>query len=159
MNDYIVFLVFIFFVILIIMLFILGFIGKFSRRKISAKIINKINYLISRYNEITIGMDETTMLTIMEYKYDKLSEEDKTTYRFIYITKGGSGTTTGIAYNGTGGISGYSESHDESSVTIECKNNKVTKILPYNMNNIMIPCDYGQLITFAATLGINYKQL
>lgn len=99
------------------------------------------------------------MLETMNYRSDKISEENKTTYRFIFLSRGGSGENSGFITsisNIIGYFYGYSEQHDESSVTIECKDNKVIKIIPYNMSNIIIPTNYRMLLRFADNLGIDY---
>ena len=136
------------------------------RKKITQFIHKQCQDLFYRHKKIFIGMPENVMLETMNYRSDKISEENKTTYRFVFLSRGGSGESSGFITstqninNNISGIYGssygYSEQHDESSVTIECKNSKVTKISPYNMNNIMIPTDYRMLLRFADNLGIDY---
>lgn len=133
----------------------------YQKRKYTPRIYAQLEDLFHRHNKLSIGMSETRMLQTMNFRYDRTCEEGKTTYRYVFVTRGGSGSSYGTIQNVSGNIrgysSGYSEQHDESSVTVECKDNRVIKIAPYNMNNINIPKNYFALQKFANDLGVKYR--
>ena len=151
--------------ILFLLFLPLYIVGEQNKKKIRQSILSQLNDLFTKHLKIQIGMSEQDMIDIMKFRYDRSCEESKNTYRFVYITKGSSGETHG--YMGTsyfdnhqyinGSIHGSSESHDESIVIIECKDGKVTKIQPYNMNNINIPASYSKLLKFADSFNIKYR--
>lgn len=132
------------------------------RKKYRPRIEATLKDLFSRHNKLSIGMSEEEMLKIMDFRFDKMCEEDKTTYRYVFRTRGGSGSSYGsINTNFDGRISGssssYSEQHDEISVSVECIEGKVTKIIPYNMNELEIPLNYLSLKALANYYEINYE--
>lgn len=152
-------------ILVAILLVILAIIGESKKKRYRQRILDALSDLFYRHNKLSIGMSESEMIDIMDFRFDKTCEEDKTTYRFVFVTRGGSGESHGFIggrmannYGSLYGEShGYSEQHDESYVVVECKENKVTKILPYNMNDIRIPLDYAKLLRFADNLGIDYR--
>lgn len=133
-----------------------------KQKKNRAWFLEQLNDLFNRHNKLFIGMSEQEMLNTMNFRFDKNLSEDCTTYRFVFIPKGGSGSHSGVLYgsvnNGNGGISGFSsgssETHDESIVIVECKDNKVTKVNPYNMSNVQFPFNMYKLATLANSCGI-----
>ena len=156
----------IYLVIAAMLLVVLGIRGAYMQIKYRRRISNMLSDLFSRHNKLSVGMSETEMLQTMDFRFDKTCEEDKTTYRYVFVTKGSSGETHGYLSGSMGGSMGgsmygeshgYSEQHDESCVIVECKDNKVTKVSPYNMNDIRVPTEYGRLLRFANDLGIKYK--
>ena len=90
---------------------------------------NNLNHIFTRYTLITIDMPEHVMLSIMNFKYDKSITTEYTLYRFVYITKGSSGSVNGGMYGNIGYISGSSEIHDESVVIIKCIDGKVKEVI------------------------------
>ena len=133
-----------------------------KHNKYKVLLTNKLSDVLTRYKRIQLNMNENEMLTIMNFRHDKSMTTEFTTYRYVYINKGGSGETRG--YMGTsyfnnhqyinGSIYGSSESHDESVVIIKCVNGKVTEVNPYNMSSIQIPTSYNELIDLANLIGI-----
>lgn len=137
-----------------------------NERVYRPRIEASLHSLFSAHNELFIGMPEFEMLQTMNFRYDRTCEEGKTIYRYTFRTRGGYGSLHGSIYGAgqldvpiRGEINGYSEQHDESYVLVECKENKVIKIMPYNMSDIsaLIPSDYQSLAHLANCYGIDYK--
>ena len=108
-------------------------------------------------------MTEEAMLSTMNFRYDRSRTESYTSYRFVFVSKGGSGSTAGYIAGGpaidgrftmSGRMAGSSEQHDESVVVVKCVNSKVSEIMPYNMSTNIIPKDYRKLLEFGKDLGI-----
>ena len=135
-------------------------------KKEKSLLINEITDTLTRYKKIKLNMNENEMLSTMNFRYDKSMSNESTIYRFIYITRGGSGSVGGYissGYNSNiinsthGSMFGYSEQHDESVVIIKCINDKVIEITPYNMSSIQIPNSYDELVDLANFLGITIQ--
>ena len=136
-------------------------ISRYNKEK--ALLIDEITDTLTRYKKVKLNMNENEMLSTMNFRYDKSMSNESTIYRFIYITRGGSGSVSGYissGYNSNirnsthGSMFGYSEQHDESLVIIKCINNKVIEITPYNMSSIQIPNSYYELVDLANLIGI-----
>lgn len=163
MNSMLLYALIVISVILCLALFPLYIAGEIAKKNNAKLILSRATNLLTRYNKLSIGMTEEEMLNIMNFRYDKSCTEEYTSYRFVFISKGGSGSTEGYVAGGplwdgrfamSGRTSGSSEQHDESVVVIKCKNGKVTEIMPYNMSVNIIPKDYKKLLEFGKSLGI-----
>lgn len=130
-------------IIFIIVLIIINIICNYHYLKTKLIVNFKLHRILHKYKKVKINMSIDDMLSIMKVDYITTTKNNTSIYKFDYTPEKHFITKPDI--------------FQEHYVTIECIDNKVSKVIPYNMNNIKIPKDFINYVYFAEYLHIVIK--